>query len=207
VNIIYASLGHCCKHVHWSTTRRHHCLYYGHWKARLADHVILIPLCYTKKIKVVHTWLLSVGFRSWSGSWQSACRWRESWTRRRLPLLFARPAVTLAILKRAATSFTASWTEAQWVWTVCLRCYPTASWLRFEPRPFCAWVQHADHSATEPSLVYKSWLICESWLLTLVSPWAVDASSSAQINWQTPLFHLSQHLGRGLEGFVHETAV
>jgi len=39
----------------------------------------------------------------------------------RLPLLSARPAVTLAIIKRAATNFTAWWTEAQWVWTVCLR--------------------------------------------------------------------------------------
>jgi len=29
------------------------------------------------------------------------------------------------------------------VWTVCLR-------LRSKPRPFCAWVQHANHSATEP---------------------------------------------------------
>ena len=39
----------------------------------------------------------------------------------RLPLLSARPAVTLATLKRAATSFAAWWTEAQWVWTACLR--------------------------------------------------------------------------------------
>ena len=29
-------------------------------------------------------------------------------------------------------------------------CYPTASRLRFEPRPFCAWVQHPNYSATEP---------------------------------------------------------
>jgi len=29
-------------------------------------------------------------------------------------------------------------------------CYPTASRLRFEPGSFCAWVQHANHSATEP---------------------------------------------------------
>ena len=29
-------------------------------------------------------------------------------------------------------------------------CYATASRLRFEPRPYCAWVQHANHSATEP---------------------------------------------------------
>ena len=39
----------------------------------------------------------------------------------RLPLLAVRPAVTLATLKRAATNFTACWTEAQQLWTVCLR--------------------------------------------------------------------------------------
>jgi len=71
----------------------------------------------------------------------------------RQPLLSARPAVTPATLKRAATNFAAWWTEAQWVWTV---CYPTASRLRFEPGPFCAWVQHANHSATEP-LKYTGW--------------------------------------------------
>jgi len=58
---------------------------------------------------------------------------------------------TLATLKRAATKFAAWWTQAQWVWTLCLRllAYPTASRLRFEPRPFCAWVQHANHSAAD----------------------------------------------------------
>ena len=66
----------------------------------------------------------------------------------RLPLLSTRPAVTPATLKRAATNFAAWWTEAQWVWTVCvcLQLLPTASWLQFEPGPFCAWVQHANHS-------------------------------------------------------------
>jgi len=39
----------------------------------------------------------------------------------RLPLLSARHAVTPSTLKRAATNFAAWWTEAQWVWTVCLR--------------------------------------------------------------------------------------
>ena len=38
----------------------------------------------------------------------------------RLPLLSARPAVTPATLKRAATNFAAWWTEAEWVWAVCL---------------------------------------------------------------------------------------
>ena len=52
----------------------------------------------------------------------------------RLPLLSARPPVTPATLKRAATNFAACWTEAQWVWTVCLRLLPdsiaAAIWTR-----------------------------------------------------------------------------
>ena len=72
----------------------------------------------------------------------------------RLPLLSARPAVTPATLKRAATNFAAWWTEARWVGELQFSqdCYPTASRLRFEPRSFCAWVQHANHSDTEPPL-------------------------------------------------------
>jgi len=52
----------------------------------------------------------------------------------RLPLLSARPAVTLATLKRAAVSFAAWCTDARWVWTVCLRLLPdsvaAAIWTR-----------------------------------------------------------------------------
>ena len=52
----------------------------------------------------------------------------------RLPLLSARPAVSPATLNRAATNFAAWWTEAQWVWTVCLRLLPdrvaTVIWTR-----------------------------------------------------------------------------
>jgi len=48
-----------------------------------------------------------------------------------------RPAVTPTTLKRAATSFAAWWTEAQWVWTVCLTLLPdrgaTAIWTRALP--------------------------------------------------------------------------
>ena len=44
----------------------------------------------------------------------------------RLLLLSARPAVTPATLKRASTNFAAWWTEAQWVWTVCLRLLPNS---------------------------------------------------------------------------------
>jgi len=67
-----------------------------------------------------------------------------------LPLLSAGPAVTLTTLTKAATSFAAWWTEARWVWRVCLRLLPdsvaTAIWtqalLRLSPA--------ANHSATEP---------------------------------------------------------
>ena len=52
----------------------------------------------------------------------------------RLPLLSARAAVTLVNLNRTATSFAAWWTEARWVWTVCLRLLPdsvaTAIWTK-----------------------------------------------------------------------------
>ena len=68
----------------------------------------------------------------------------------RLPLLSARPAVTPATLKRAATNFAAWWTDARWVWTVCLRLLPdsvsAAIWTRA--------LLHANHSATEPSTLY-----------------------------------------------------
>ena len=56
---------------------------------------------------------------------------------------------------RAAANFAAWWTEARWVWTVCLRLL--ASRLRFEPGPFCAWVQHANHSATDPPYIGWQW--------------------------------------------------
>ena len=71
----------------------------------------------------------------------------------RLPLFFARPAVTLATLKRAATSFVAWWTEAQCVRTVCLRLLPDSVAAAIWTQAFCAWVQHANHSATEWSEV------------------------------------------------------
>ena len=64
----------------------------------------------------------------------------------RLPLLSARPAVTLATLKRAATNFAAWWTEAQRVWAVCLRLLPDSV-------AAAIWTQHANHSATEPPAV------------------------------------------------------
>jgi len=96
---------------------------------------------YAKKmVKVAHTRLPSVGFRSWSRFLADSLQvtWVINPTVYRLPLLSARPAVTPATLKRTASNFAAWWTEEQWVWTVCLRLLPTASRLWFEPGPFCA---------------------------------------------------------------------
>ena len=76
-----------------------------------------------KKVKVAHTRLQTVGFRSWSRF--LAVSMQVMWVIN--PVVgchYFPPTVTRATLKRAATSFAAWWTEAQWVWTVCLRLLP-----------------------------------------------------------------------------------
>ena len=50
----------------------------------------------------------------------------------RLPLLSARPAVTLATLKRGANNFDAWWTQARWTWTARIRLLPDSD---FNPGP------------------------------------------------------------------------
>ena len=78
----------------------------------------------------------------------------------RLPLLSAKPAVTPTTLKSAATSFTAWWTEAQWVWTVCLRLLPdsvtTAIWTQALTAPESSMLttQLPSHPAVNSWLVY-----------------------------------------------------
>jgi len=91
--------------------------------------------CIYVHLKVAHTRLPSAGFRSWSRF--LAVSLQVTWVINpdgRLPLLSARPAVTPATLKRAATSFAGWWTEARWVWAVCLRLLPdsvaAAIWTR-----------------------------------------------------------------------------
>ena len=62
-------------------------------------------------------------------------------------------------------------------------CYPTASRLRFEPRPFCAWVQHANHSATEPPDV-----VCCDNTTTTTRGGATVLKVGGQIFFDPPLF-------------------
>jgi len=94
------------------------------------------------------------------GSWQSACRWRESC---RLPLLSTRPAVTPETLKRVATNFAAWWTEAQCVWTS-----GVARNFRQGVRQSVAFLSVLSRSAALPSRSYNqkmSWhIIPPEWL-------------------------------------------
>ena len=77
-----------------------------------------------KKVKVAHSRLPSVGFRSWSRF--LAVSLQVTWVInpavgcRYIPPGLQLPS-QVATLKRAATNFAAWWTEARWVWTVCLR--------------------------------------------------------------------------------------
>ena len=109
-----------------------------------------------KKVKVTHSRLSSVGFRGWSRLLQSACRWRESYTRSigchyfppgpQLPSQPLRGLVPALLLGKHRHNKREQFAQD---------CYPTASRLRFEPRPFCAWVQRANHSAAEAHLAFK----------------------------------------------------
>jgi len=62
-------------------------------------------------------------------------------------------------------------------------CYPTASRLRFEPGPIWAWVQHANHSTTEPATEYwftaATMAIC--YLCVCWSYW-IEATSGATVH-------------------------
>jgi len=74
--------------------------------------------------RVAHTRLPSVGFRSWSRFLAVSLQVTSHKPGGRLLLLSARPAVAMATLKRAATNFAAWWTQARWMWTVCLGLLP-----------------------------------------------------------------------------------
>jgi len=112
-----------------------------------------------KKVKVTHTRLPSVhvGFRSWSRF--LAVSLQVTWVIN--PTVschyFPPGPQSLATLNRAATNFAAWWTQARWVWTVCLRVLPdsvaaaiwTRALLRLSP------ARH-NHSATEPPLLHEN---------------------------------------------------
>ena len=72
---------------------------------------MLTWLAYSKKVKVAHIRLPELNPVLGSQNAGDVSHKPDG----RLPVLSARPAVTPANLKRAATSFAAWWTEARWM--------------------------------------------------------------------------------------------
>jgi len=105
----------------------------------------------SKKVKVAHTRLPSVGFRSWSR--YLAVSLQMMWVINpavgchyfppglQLPPQPSRGLLPIFLLGEQRHNGCEQFAQD---------CYPTASRLQFEPGPFCAWAQHANHSATEP---------------------------------------------------------
>jgi len=128
-----------------------------------------------KKVKVAHTVLPSVEFRSWSQF--LAVSLQVTWVINlavTLQLLSARPTLTPTTLKRAATSFAAWWTEAWWVWAVCLKLLPdsdtaaiwTRALLRLSPATLISLWYSQDKSWN--NLIINRKIFCKS------CPWWLD---------------------------------
>ena len=119
-----------------------------HWLTELLSYV---PL-YIKKVKIDHTRLPSVGFRSWSRF--LAISLQVTWVINpavgchycppgpQLPLQPLRGLLPISLVSEQRHDGCEQFAKD---------CYSTASRLRFEPWPFCAWLQHTKHSATEPT--------------------------------------------------------
>ena len=110
----------------------------------------MVAIC-VKKVKVAHTRLPSVGFRSWSQF--LAVSLQVMWVINRVVgCHYFPPGLQLPSqqLRGLLPIFAAWWTEARWVWTVCLRLLPDGVVAVIWTRPFCTLVLHANHLATEP---------------------------------------------------------
>ena len=111
-----------------------------------------------KTVKVAHSRLPSIGFRSWSRF--LAVSLQVTWvTNQALGCHYFPPGPQLPLQPLWGLLPISLLGEQrhdgceQFAWD----CYVTASRMRFEPRPFCAWVQHANHTATETPRQCNKW--------------------------------------------------
>jgi len=130
--------------------------------------------------KVAHTRLPSVGFRSWSRYLSVSlqvtsvinpavgCHYFSPGLQ--LPPQPLRGLLPILLLGEQRHSGC-----EQFAWD----CYPTASRLRFEPGLFCAWVQHTNHSATEPSSAH--------WYQRKVLDFASSIKTRLTLNQDVPI--------------------
>jgi len=148
-----------------------------------------------KKVKVAHTRLPSVGFRSWSRFLTVSLQ--VTWVINQAvgchyfpPRLQLPPQPLRGLLPVLLLGEQRHCGCEQFAWD----CYPTASRLRFEPTRFCAWVQHANHSATEPphiplyfSIKFRIFSrprgICSLWRTTITSS-RVSVTGRSVKRWQ-----------------------
>ena len=133
--------------------------------------------CYTKRVKVAPTRLPSVGFRSWSRF--LAVSLQVTWVINLAVSCHYFPP-GLQLLSQPLKGYLNCHQFRCLVnrGTMGVNSLPKTvsrqrtSWLRFEPGPFCAWVQHANHSATEPPYRYTSfWNINVSKLAAIWNMW------------------------------------
>ena len=130
-----------------------------------------------KKVKVAHTRLPSVGFRSWSQF--LAVSLQVTWVINLavgchycLPGLQLPPQPLRGLLPILLLGEQRHNGCEQFAWN----CYPTASRLRFEPRPFCAWVQQlttikALQNVPMCKKHFSAWTIHQSSTLALYCKW------------------------------------
>jgi len=115
-----------------------------------------------------------------------------------LPLHSARPIVTFPTHRPVPISLLGE--QRQDMCEHFCDCYRTALWLRFEPRLFCTWVQHANHSATKPPFVLPNIIktpgkFCQQTSSSLDLPtdsWGKNVnpySSSLTLLSSSPLWH------------------
>jgi len=106
-----------------------------------------------KKVKVAHMRLPSVGFRS--RAWFLAVSLQVTWIiNPTVGCHYFPPGLQLSSqpLRGLLPILLLGEQRHNGCEQFAYNCYPTVSRLQFEPRPFWAWVQHANHSATEPPL-------------------------------------------------------
>ena len=106
--------------------------------------------------KVAHTRLPSVGFRSWSRF--LAVSLQVTWVI--IPAVgchYFSPGLQLPPQPLRGL-LPISLLGEQWLWAVCLRLLTDSVATAIWTRAVCAWVQHANHSVTEPPSCEQRWL-------------------------------------------------
>ena len=123
-----------------------------------------------------HAWLPSVGFRSWSPF--LAVSLQVTWiVNPAVGCHYFSPGPQLPFRPVGRHQFRCFVNRRTMGVNILPKTYPTASRLRFKPRPYWAWVQHTNHSVTEPPDTSIYAYLFNTWALLLTFPQNPDVSS------------------------------